>query len=262
MDCQNMLSTNQVGSTAKLVENLEQYITAQSAECQAAVQQIMMPMLAAAESRQASLSQRIVTDRLQDEGTAGLPSHHPLHWFQSQLEFQIQGLLEYPNLELAQAGLKEVLDELKPQLVALIGAYQVNVSEYLDQEVLGLQQTFAKDFAGQFQSRSVVVSEYINSYVRLPRLKMKSVDRFRYTFNGKRWESPALITAGQRNSAPWYQFGLGKKDCNFYQVSVPSVASMVDESVVRAFRHMREQISDYIELELREGIEKLAASLT
>jgi hypothetical protein len=256
-----MLSTNQVGSTAKLVENLDKYIAAQSAECQAAVQEILTPILVAAEAKQASLSQRIVTDRLQDEGTAGLPSHHPLHWFQSQLEFQIQGLLEYPNLEVAQAGLKEVLDELKPQLVALIASYQVNVSEYLDREVLSLQQDFAKDFAGQFQSKAVVISEYINSYVGLPRLKMKSVDRFRYTFNGKRWESPALITAEQRNSAPWYQFGLGKKDRDVYQIAVSAIASMVDESVARAFRHMREQISDYIEPELRDGIDRLTTSL-
>jgi hypothetical protein len=256
-----MLSTNQVGSTAKLVENLEQYIAAQSAECQAAAQKILTPMLVAAETQQASLSQRIVTDRLQDEGTAGLPNHHPLHWFQSQLEFQIQGMLEYPSLEAAEAGFKEILDELKPQLILLITASQVNVSESFDREVLALQQALAKDFAEQLQSKSVVISEYINSYVNLPRLKMRSVDRFRYTLDGKRWESPALITEAKRDSAPWYQLGLGKKERSFYQIAVPAIAAMVDESVVRAFRHMREQISGYIEPELQDGIDRLIVGL-
>jgi hypothetical protein len=252
-----MLSTNQIGSTEALAANIDQFITSQAQECQNAVQALLAPLLTEAEAAQASLSQRIVTDRLQDEGTAGLPNHHPLHWFQSQLEFQLQGLLEYPSLESAQAGLKEILDQLKPQILNLVADHQILVSEAFDREVLALQQSLSAELAPKLQSRPIVISEYINSCVNLPRLKMRAVDRFRYTLAGKRWESPSLIVETQKNIGPWYLLGLGKKDRPCYQISTAEITGMVDESVVRAFRHMREQISAYVESELRDGVDRL-----
>jgi hypothetical protein len=256
-----MLSTTKIGSTEDLATNIDRYITAQAQECQGAVQTILAPLLAEAESAQASLSQRIVTDRLQDEGTDGLPNHHPLHWFQSQLEFQLRGMLDYPTLEAAQAGFKEILDQLKPQILSLVAEKQVMVSEFLDREVLALQNFLGTELTPKLQSRPIVIGEYISSYVNLPRLKMRSVDRFRYTLDGKRWESPALINATQKNTGSWYLFGLDKKERPCYQISTQAISSMVDESVARAFRHMREQISDYIEPELRDGIDRLLATI-
>ncbi len=255
-----MLSTNKIGSTEALAANIDRFITSQAQECQNAVQVLLAPLLTEAETAQASLSQRIVTDRLQDEGTAGLPNHHPLHWFQSQLEFQLQGLLEYPSLEAAQAGLQEILDQLKPQILKLVADQQILVAEAFDREVLALQQYLNTELTPKLQSRPIVISEYINSYVSLPRLKMRSVDRFRYTLAGKRWESPSLIGETQKNIGPWYLLGLGKKDRPCYQISTTEIAGMVDESVARAFRHMREQISVYMESELHDGVDRLLAS--
>jgi hypothetical protein len=256
-----MLSTNKIGSTDTLAANIDRFITSQAQECQNAVQALLAPLLTEAETAQASLSQRIVTDRLQDEGTAGLPNHHPLHWFQSQLEFQLQGLLEYPSLEAAQAGLKEILDQLKPQILKLVADQQILVSETFDREVMVLQEFLIAELTPKLQSRPIVISEYINSYVSLPRLKMRSVDRFRYTLAGKRWESPSLIVATQKNIGQWYLLGLGKKDRTCYQISTTEITSMVDESVARAFRHMREQISEYVGSELCDGVDRLLANV-
>jgi hypothetical protein len=256
-----MLSINQLSPTVALTKNIDWFIAAQVADCQEVVHKILAPLLATAESDQASLPQRIVTDRLQYEGTDGLPNHHPLHWFQSHLEFQIQGVLEYSSMEAAQAGLKAILGQIKPQIVELVAVDQVKISRFFDQEVLRLQQGFAVDLADKLHSKSIVISEYINSYVPVPYLLMRSIDRFRYTLDGKRWESPSLIIEGQRNSAPWYLMGLGKKDHFYYQVSVSAIIAMVDESVARAFRHMREQISEYVELELCDGIDRLFSSV-
>jgi hypothetical protein len=257
-----MLSTTNIGSTETLAANIDRLIATQSQACQQTVQEILAPMLAEAEAAQASLSQRIVTDRLQDEGTSGLPNHHPLHWFQSQLEFQLQGILEYSSLESAQTGFKEILDRLKPQILSIVEEQQTQVSECFDREVLALQQSLQNALTSQLQSRPIVIGEYINSFVNLPRIKMRSVDRFRYTLDGKRWESPSLIVETQKSTGTWYLFGLDKKDRPCYQVSTIAVAAMVDESVARAFRHMREQISDYIEPELQDGIDRLLASIT
>lgn len=257
-----MLSTTKIGSTETLAANIDRLITTQAQACQQTVQEMLAPILAAAEAAQASLSQRIVTDRLQEGGTAGLPNHHPLHWFQSQLEFQPQGILEYSSLESAQTGLQEILDQLKPQMLSLIKDQQTQVSELFDREVLALQQSLQNALAAKLQSRPIVISEYINSFVNLPRLKMRSVDRFRYTFDGKRWESPSLIVETQKNTGTWYLLGLDKKDRPCYQISTTAVAAMVDESVARAFRHMREQISACIEPELQDGIDRLLASIT
>jgi hypothetical protein len=257
-----MLSTTNIGSTEALAANIERSITTQAQVCQQTVQEILAPILAEAEAAQASLSQRIVTDRLQEGGTADLPNHHPLHWFQSQLEFQPQGMLEYNSLESAQAGFKEILDQLKPQILSLIADHQAQVSELFDREILVLQQSLQNTLTTQLQSRPIVIGEYINSFVNLPRLKMRSVDRFRYTLDGKRWESPSLIVETKKNTGTWYLLGLDKKDRPCYQISITAVAAMVDESVARAFRHMREQISDYIEPELQNGIARLLASIT
>jgi hypothetical protein len=194
-----MLSTTNIGSTEMLAANIDRLITTRAQACQQTIQEMLAPILAAAEAAQASLSQRIVTDRLQDEGTAGLPNHHPLHWLQSQLEFQPQGMLEYSSLESAQTGLQEILDQLKPQILSIIKEQQAQVSEFFDREVLALQQSLQDTLTVQLQSRPIVISEYINSFVNLPRIKMRAVDRFRYTFDGKRWESPSLIVQTQSN---------------------------------------------------------------
>ncbi len=257
-----MLSTTNIGSTETLAANIDRLITIQAQACQQTVQEILSPILAEAEAAQASLFQRIVTDRLQDEGTSGLPNHHPLHWFQSQLEFHPQGILEYSSLESAQAGFKEILDQLKPQILSLIEKQQTQVSEYFDREVLALQQSLQNALTSQLQSRPIVISEYINSFVNLPRLKMRSVDRFRYTLDGKRWESPSLIVETQKNTGTWYLLGLDKKNRPCYQISTTAVAGMVDESVARAFRHMREQISDCIAPGLQDGINRLLVDIT
>ena len=256
-----MLSTTNISSTEMLATNIDRLITTQAQACQQAVQEILAPILAEAEAAQTSLSQRIVTDRLQEEGTAGLPNHHPLHWFQSQFEFQPQGLLEYASLESAQTEFKNILDQLKPQILALITDQQTQISEFFDAEVLALQQSLQNTLTAQLQSRPIVISEYINSFVNLPRLKMRSVDQFRYTFEGKRWELPALIVETQKNTGTWYLLGLDKKERPCYQISTIAVAAMVDESVARAFRHMREQISDYIKPELQDGINRLLTSV-
>jgi hypothetical protein len=257
-----MLSTTNIGSTETLAANIDRLITTQTPLCQQVVQEILTPLLAAAEAAQASLSQRIVTDRLQDEGTAGLPNHHPLHWLQSQLEFRPQGILEYASLELAQAGLKEILDQLQPQILAIIQEQQALVAEFFDREVLMIQQSLQQALTAQLQSRPIVISEYISSYVNLPRLKMCSVDRFRYTLAGKRWESPSLIVATHKKTGSWYLLGLNKKDRPCYQISTNATADMVNESVARAFRHMREQVLNYIEPELRSEIDQLLASVS
>ena len=256
-----MLSTTHIGSTEMLAANIDRLITTQAQACQQTVQEILAPILATAEAEQASLSQRIVTDRLQEEGTAGLPNHHPLHWFQSQFEFQPQGLLEYTSLESAQTEFKSILDQLKPQILALIAEQQIQISEFFDAEILTLQQSLQNTLTAQLQSRPIVISEYINSFVNLPRIKMRSIDRFRYTLDGKRWELPALIVETQKNTGTWYLLGLDKKERPCYQISTIAVAAMVNESVGRAFRHMREQISDYIEPELQDGINRLLASI-
>jgi hypothetical protein len=257
-----MLSTINIGSTETLAANIDRLITTQAQTCQQTVQSILAPILAEAEAAQASLSQRIVTDRLQDEGTDGLPNHHPLHWFQSQLEFQPQGMLEYSSLESAQTGFKEILDELKPQILSPIEEQQTQVSELFDQEILAFQQSLQNALTAQLQSRPIVIREYINSFVNLPRLKMRAVDRFRYTFEGKRWESPSLIVENKKNTGTWYLLGLDKKDRPCYQISTIAVTAMVDESVARAFRHMREQILAYIEPDLQDRIDRLLASIT
>jgi hypothetical protein len=257
-----MLSTTNIGSTETLAANIDRLITAQAQVCQQTVQEILAPILAEAEAAQASLSQRIVTDRLQEEGTSGLPNHHPLHWFQAQLEFQPQGMLEYSSLEAAQTGFKEILDQLQPQILFLIEEQQTQVSELFDREVWVLQQSLQNSLTSKLQSRPIVISEYISSFVNLPRIQMRSVDRFRYTLDGKRWELPSLIVEAQKNTGTWYLLGLDKKDRPCYQIPITAVMAMVDESVARAFRHMREQISAYIEPGLQDGIVRLLASIT
>jgi hypothetical protein len=222
----------------------------------------LTPLLATAEAAQASFSQRIVTDRLRDEGTAGLPKHHPLHWLQSQLEFQPQGILAYSSLELAQIGLKEMLDQLQPQILMLIQEQQAQISDFFDQEVVLLQQSLQQALTPQLQSRPVVISEYINSFVHLPRLQMRAVDRFRYTLGGKNWELSSLIEETQKSTSTWYLLGLDKKDRLCYQIIATAVSEMVKESVARAFQQMQEQIAGYIEPELKDGIHRLLASIT
>jgi hypothetical protein len=255
----------QPGFSWTLVESweasLSQQIDRAITTCQEDVLAILTGLLQEKELSQASFAQRIVSDRLQDEGTAGLPDRHPLHWFQSQLEFQMRGLLEFPSPETAQQYLKELLAEIRPNVDRTLLALQTEVSQLCDRHVQQICLSLAVSLQPELKGQRIVLSEYINSFVPLPRMQLRAVDRFSWIRGGKRLISAEFATEVQKTITPWYLGGLSAQQQICYQLDNHQIIAMVTESLERSSQELRNELAQYLSTELRERVQRLLASI-
>jgi hypothetical protein len=239
---------------------LHQQIATMAQQGRTEILEILASRLQQTEAEQASFAQKVVSDRLQDEDPAGLPDHHPVHWVQSQLEFRSQGLFEYSTVEAAEKSFQEIRDYLRPEIGRVLAVLQVAVSELLDRHIQQICQSLAISLQPVLKDQPVVLSEYINSYVPLPRMDLRVVDRFSYFYQEKRLVPRNLVQEVTRTVSPWYLAGLGSKQQVCYQLAHPKIIDMVDESLRRSERVIGEQIGGYLQNDLRSQIDRLFAS--
>jgi hypothetical protein len=249
----------------QLVENWEADLHQQIAEAaelqRTEILEILTNQLQQTEAEQASFAQKVVSDRLQDEDPASLPDYHPIHWVQSQLEFRSQGLFEYASAEAAEKSFQEIRDYLRPEIGRAMAALQVTVSQLLDRHVQNICQSLAISIQPELKGQHVVLSEYINSYVPLPRMDVRAVDRFSYFYQEKRLVPRNLVQEVTKTVSPWYLAGLSSQQQVCYQLAHQQVIDMVDESLRRSDRVIREQVDDYLKNDLRSRIDRLFASI-
>jgi hypothetical protein len=249
----------------QLVETWEVSLHQQIAEAadlnRTEILEILTNRLQQTEAEQASFAQKVVSDRLQDEDPASLPDYHPIHWVQSQLEFRSQGLFEYASAEAAEKSFQEIRDYLRPEIGRALAALQVTVSQFVDQHVQNICQSLAISIQPQLKGQHVVLSEYINSYVPLPRMDLRAVDRFSYFYQEKRLVPRNLVQEVTKTVSPWYLAGLSSQQQICYQLAHQQIIDMVDESLRRSARVMGEQVEDYLKNDLRAKVDRLFASI-
>jgi hypothetical protein len=225
------------------------------------IQAMLTKLLQETEAARASFAQRVVSERLQDEDPAGLPYYHPAHWVQSQLEFRAQGVLEHPSLEAAEQDFQKIRDRMRPEIARAMAVLQTEVSQIVDRHVQNIRESLAISIQPEMKGQHVVLSEYINSYVPLPHIDVRAVERFSFFYNGKRLVPKELVMEVQKTVSPWYLGGLSSQKQVCYQLASEQVLAMVEESLQRSSRVIREQVDDYLHNDLRGRIEKLFASV-
>jgi predicted transcriptional regulator len=245
----------------KLIMN--QYIDRLAQQCQHQMQANLDQIWIAAEQEHASLAQRMVSDHLAmvDEGTSSLPNYHPLHWFQSQLEFQLQGVLEFRNQEVAQNKTQEILEQLQAAVSLVIASQQTAIAEEFDRQIQNIRKSLATDIQPQLQEKRVMIAEYVNSYISVARLQLREVDKFGFFLNGQRISPNKIVISTTTTVSPWYLLGLRKQQQSVYQLSLQQLKPLLQESLARTFDDIQTQIASYIETDLHSQIQSLLASV-
>lgn len=248
-------------------ENLQllmnQYIEQIAQQCQQQLQTNLEQIWVTAEKEQASLAQRMVSDHLAmvDEGTSKLPSYHPLHWFQSQLEFRLRSVLEFKNQEIAQGQAQQILDQLQAEIALAIASQQTAIAEEFDRQIQNIRKSLATNIQPQLQERRVMITEYINSYIPVAKLQLREVDKFGFFLNGQRINPSNIIITTTIIVSPWYLLGLQKQQQSIYQISLQQLKLLLQESLARTFNDIQSQIVSHIKTDLHPQIQSLLASV-
>lgn len=244
----------------KLIMN--QYIDQLAQQCQHRMQVNLDQIWIAAEQEQASLAQRMVSDHLAmvDEGTSLLPNYHPLHWFQSQLEFRLRGVLEFRNQEVAQSKAQEILDQLQAAVSLEIASQQAVMAEEFDRQIQAIRQALAINIQPQLQEKRIMITEYVNSYIPVARLQLREVDKFGFFLNSQRISPNNIVTFTTTTVSPWYLLGLRQQQ-SIYQILLQQLRLLLQESLKRTFDDIQTQIISYIETYLHPQIQGLLASV-
>jgi predicted Zn-dependent protease with MMP-like domain len=240
---------------------MQQHIKQLASQCQQQVHQQVAEIWAATEITLASLPQRMVSDHLSMEDPAGLPYYHPVHWFRSQLEFKLRGILEFTDDEAAISSIPEVLNQLQPEIIAAIAVRQTDIVETFDRQIHDLRQALVPLIQPHLSDTRVIITEYINSHVPLAKIQLPEVDRFGFFLNGKRFVPSSIVIATTKTVRPWYLLGLQTKQVPCYQVSIEQLQLVVQESLDRSFQNMQTKITDYISHELHSQIQRLLANV-
>jgi hypothetical protein len=242
-------------------ENLEplmnQRIEQLASQCQITMQASLAGLWAAAEKERASLAQRMVSDYLSGQNTNGLPNYHPLHWFQSQLEFQLRGVIEFNDNDSALRSTQDILDQLQQEISPAIATQQTEIAEEFDRQIQTIRHALAMAMQTQIQERRVIVAEYINSYVTLAKLQLREVDKFGFFLDGKRVSPANIVVPTTKIVSPWYLMGLQEKQQAGYRVSLQQLQPIIRESLDRSFQDIKTQITSYIHTDLYQQIQKL-----
>jgi hypothetical protein len=225
------------------------------------IQAVLAMLLQETEAERASFVQRVVSDRLQDEDPASLPDHHPVHWVQSQLEFRAQGVLEHSSPAAAEQSFQKIRDRIRPEIARSMAMLQTEVSQIVDRHVQNIRQSLAISIQPELKGQHIVLSEYINSYVPLPHIDVRAVERFSFFYSGKRLVAKDLVIEVQKTVSPWYLGGLSSQKQICYQIASEQVITMLEESLQRSSRVIQEQVNDYLHKDLRNRIERLFASV-
>ncbi len=248
-------------------ENLQllmsQYIEQIAQQCQQQLQTNLEQIWVAAEKEQASLAQRMVSDHLAmvDEGTSKLPSYHPLHWFQSQLEFRLSSVLGFKNQKIAQDQAQEILEQLQAEVALAIARQQTAIAEEFDRQIQNIRKSLAPTVQPQLQEKRVMITEYINSYIPVARLQLREVDKFGFFRNGQRISPNNIVISTTSTVSPWYLMGLQTQQQSVYQISLQQLQPLLQESLTRTFNDIQTQIASYIETDLHPQIKSLLASV-
>jgi hypothetical protein len=244
--------------------NLERMINQRIAQiasyCQIKMQASLEQIWTAAEQDRASLAQRMVSDYLLVESTNGLPNYHPLHWFQSQLEFRRRGVLDFSDYETAQASTQAILNQLQAEIATVIATQQMEIAEEFDRQIQDIRQSLATVMQPQLSDQRIIVKEYINSYLPLARLQLREVDKFGFFLDGKRVSPSTIVISTTQTVRPWYLLGFQEKQQPCYRVSLQQLQPLITASLARSFQDMHTQIKSYIDTELQQQLHRLVAS--
>jgi hypothetical protein len=276
VDRQSQPSSIDVDFAAVLAESLanidrsQQNLTARLAldveEIQERSSKFFRQFLLAKEQGRMPFLQRVMTSHIENmEDERGFPPRHPVHWFKSKLEFSSTGVLEFDFQKEAELFIEAALSYIEIEIKEQLTTREKSTSASVDRLIRDLQQHLAQGIQPIAKARKIIATEYVNSFVKLDRLMLKSVDRFYFTSMGKRFNPKQELIYSEVCVRPTGMFDR-RKDGETptqlkYAISCDRLLDVVNESISRSVGQIQQQTTAYLTGELTPQIDKLLQEL-
>jgi hypothetical protein len=218
--------------------------------------------LLAEEQERMPFLQRVITSHLENmENERGFPPRHPIHWFKSKLEFSSSGVVEFDTDRETEAFIQGALQHIEAEIKAQLQTKQQLILQLIDRRIVALQQEIARGIGSIAQTKKIMATEYVNSFLRTNQLKIKVLDRFYFVSDGVRFDSHQEASYNQVCVRPGSRLGLGKQSQVRFAVSCDRLLNIVNQSLDRSIGQLQQQTNDYLQGDVRDRLEELFMGL-
>jgi uncharacterized membrane-anchored protein YhcB (DUF1043 family) len=210
--------------------------------------------------------QRVMTSHVENmEDERGFPPRHPVHWFKSKLEFSSTGILEFDFKKDAEAFMESALSYIESDIKSQLDKKQQSTIAIVDLQIRDLQQHLATKLQPVAKARKIISTEYVNSFLQMGRMNLKTIDRFYFVSMGVRFDAKKELIYSEVCVRPTGLFDRpkdGEQPTQLkYAISCDRLLDVVNESIARSIGQIQEQSSAYLTDELIPQIDLLFQGL-
>ena len=247
-------------------QNLTERLALDVEEIQERSSKSFRQFLLAKEQGRMPFLQRVMTSHIENmEDERGFPPRHPVHWFKSKLEFSSTGVLEFDFQKDAELFIESALSYIEIEIKEQLTTREKSTIASIDRLIRDLQQHLAQRIQPIAKVRKIIATEYVNSFIKVDRLMLKSVDRFYFTSMGKRFNPKQELIYSEVCVRPTGMFDRRKNGENptqlKYAISCDRLLDVVNESISRSVGQIQQQMTTYLTEELAPQVDKLLQEL-
>ena len=260
------LRTESLAQIERLQADLTNALDLDIAEIQAGLSKSFRHFLLEKEQERMPFLQRVMTSHIENmEDERGFPPRHPVHWFKSKLEFSSTGILEFDFKKDAEAFMESALSYIESDIKGQLGTKQQATTEIVDRQIRELQQHLATQLQPVAKARKIISTEYVNSFIQTGRMNLKIVDRFYFVSMGARFDAKKELIYSEVCVRPTGLFDRskdGEKPTQLkYAISCDRLLDVVNESIARSVRQIKDRTTVYLTGELTPQMENLFQGL-
>jgi hypothetical protein len=161
--------------------------------------------------------------------------------------------------------MESALNHIETEIRTQLAAKQIATATIVDRNVRELQQTLATKLQPVAKARRIISTEYVNSFIQIARLNLKTLDRFYFVSAGARFNPKQELIYSEVCVRPTNIFNRSsnsdKPSQLKYAISCDRLLEVVNESIDRSVGQIQLQSHAYLTGELTDQIHKLFAGL-
>jgi uncharacterized protein (DUF2164 family) len=262
----DLLRTESLATIDKLQSYINDELNTDIGEIQDRLSKSFRQFLLAQEQERMPFLQRVMTAHIENmEDERGFPPRHPIHWFKSKLEFSSTGILQFDFKKDAEVFMQLALTHIESEIKEQLTTKQQATSQIVDRQIQALQQNLAIKIQPVAKARQTIATEYVNSFIQVDRLNLKTVDRFYFVSGGARFNRSQELIYSEvcvRPTGIFDRSGDQNQPTQLkYAISCDRLLSVVNESIARSIGQIQQQTDEYLTDELSIQIDRLFAGL-
>jgi hypothetical protein len=199
------------------------------------------------------------------ENERGFPPRHPVHWFKSKLEFSSTGILQFDFQKDAELFMESALEHIETEIKEQLARKKQATIDLVNRSIQSLQQNLATQLQPVAKARRIISTEYVNSFIQTERLTLKVIGRFYFVSLGERFNPKQELIYSEVCVRPTGIFARtkeGDKPTQLkYAISCDRLLDVVNESIDRSVKQIKQQTQTYLTDDLVPQIDKLFEGL-